>query len=76
MKRQKRNSPERAFGKGYQAGLNGRSKSLCPHESGIPRQQWINGWREARTDQWDGFNRMAQIQKLGSLTYGRVALEA
>jgi ribosome modulation factor len=67
MKRQKRDQTERAFGKGYQAGIAGRSRSLCPHEAGLARQQWINGWREARLDQWDGFNRVAQIQKLSSL---------
>ncbi len=73
MKSQKRDTSQRAYGKGYQAGLSGRSKSLCPHETGIPRQLWINGWREARTDQWDGLNRLAQVQKLGQLTYGKVA---
>lgn len=73
MKRQKRNIIERAFGRGYQAGFNGRSKSSCPHGTGIPRQQWLSGWREARTDQWDGYNRIAQVQKLGNLTYGRIA---
>jgi len=67
MKRQKRNQIERAFGKGYQAGIEGRSKSLCPHESGPARQQWLNGWREAREDQWDGYNRFAQAQKVSSL---------
>ncbi|WP_026287004.1 ribosome modulation factor [Gilvimarinus chinensis] len=70
MKRQKRDHIERAFGKGYQAGIDGRSRSLCPHESGMARQRWMSGWREARTDQWDGFNRMAQVQKLSNLSYG------
>ncbi len=64
MKRQKRDQTERAFVKGYQAGIDGRSKSLCPHESGLSRQQWLNGWRESRTDQWDGYNRLAQVQKI------------
>ena len=44
MKRQKRDQTERAFVKGYQAGIDGRSKSLCPHETGQARQQWLNGW--------------------------------
>jgi ribosome modulation factor len=30
MKRQKRDIDERAFKKGYQAGVSGKSKSLCP----------------------------------------------
>jgi len=67
MKSQKRDQTERAFTKGYQAGIDGRSRSLCPHETGIARQQWLNGWRESRIDQWDGLNRMAQVQKLNNL---------
>jgi len=66
MKRQKRDQTERAFTKGYQAGIEGRSRSLCPHESGLARQQWLNGWRESRVDQWDGLTRMAQVQKLSN----------
>ncbi len=64
MKRQKRDQTERAFTKGYQAGIAGRSRSLCPHENGTARHQWLNGWRESRIDQWDGLNRAAQVQKL------------
>ncbi len=67
MKRQKRNHIERAYGKGYQAGIDGRSRSLCPHESGLARQQWLTGWREAREDHWNGYNRFAQAQKLSNL---------
>jgi ribosome modulation factor len=67
MKRQKRDQTERAFVKGYQAGIDGRSKSLCPHETGQVRHQWLNGWRESRMDQWDGYNRLAQVQKINNL---------
>lgn len=67
MKRQKRNQVERAFSKGYKSGVDGRSRSLCPHESGPGRLEWMNGWREAREDQWAGFNRAAQAQKLCNL---------
>lgn len=67
MKRQKRDQTERAFVKGYQAGIDGRSKSLCPHESGQARQQWLNGWRESRIDQWDGYSRLAQVQKVSNI---------
>jgi ribosome modulation factor len=67
MKRQKRDQTERAFTKGYQAGIEGRSKSLCPHESGQARQQWLNGWRESRMDQWDGYSRLAQVQKVNNI---------
>ncbi len=68
MKRQKRDQTERAFVKGYQAGIDGRSKSLCPHESGEARQQWLNGWRESRTDQWDGYSRLVQVQKVTNIS--------
>ena len=67
MKRQKRDQTERAFVKGYQAGIDGRSKSLCPHETGQARQQWLNGWRESRIDQWDGYSRLAQVQKINNI---------
>ena len=67
MKRQKRDQTERAFVKGYQAGIDGRSKSLCPHETGQARQQWLNGWRESRMDQWDGYSRLAQVQKVNNI---------
>lgn len=67
MKRQKRDQTERAFVKGYQAGIEGRSKSLCPHETGQARQQWLNGWRESRIDQWDGYSRLAQVQKVSNI---------
>ena len=67
MKRQKRDQTERAFVKGYQAGIDGRSKSLCPHETGQARQQWLNGWRESRIDQWDGYSRLAQVQKVSNI---------
>ena len=67
MKRQKRDQTERAFAKGYQAGIQGKSRSICPHETGTARQQWLNGWRESRVDQWDGLNIMAQVQKLQNL---------
>ena len=67
MKRQKRNQPERAYSRGYQVGVDGRSRYLCPHDSGTTRQNWLNGWREGREDHWSGFNRAAQAQKLGNL---------
>jgi ribosome modulation factor len=67
MKRQKRDQTERAFVKGYQAGIDGRSKSLCPHETGQARQQWLSGWRESRIDQWDGYSRLAQVQKVNNI---------
>lgn len=66
MKSQKRNHADRAYGKGYQAGISGRSRDLCPHEGGVARHEWISGWREGREDHWSGFNRAAQAQKLSN----------
>ncbi len=67
MKTQKRTHMERAFSKGYQAGIEGRSRSICPHETSIARQTWLTGWREGRQDHWSGYNRAAQAQKLSNL---------
>jgi len=68
MRRQKRDSSQRAFIKGYQAGFNGRNKSTCPHsdETAIA-QDWCNGWREGREDNWDGYNEQACQQKVINL---------
>jgi len=66
MKTQKRNQIERAFSKGYQIGIAGRSRNLCPHDNGSPRQTWMTGWREGREDHWDGYNRAAQAQKISN----------
>ena len=41
MKRQKR---------GYQAGIAGRSKEMCPYQTLNQRSQWLGGWREAMAD--------------------------
>ncbi len=64
MRRQKRDLSERAFQRGYQAGSGGRNKEACPHEAGDNRQQWLSGWREGRTDQWDGYTGVSGIHKM------------
>jgi len=65
MKRQKRNPSAKAFSRGYMAGVAGRSRSLCPHANdGDARHEWLTGWREGREDHWNGFNTLAQVQKL------------
>lgn len=64
MKRQKRDMAERAFQRGYQAGIKGRRKDACPYDTGETRQQWMTGWREGRTDQWDGFTGVSGIHKM------------
>jgi ribosome modulation factor len=54
MKRQKRDKAERAFSKGYQAGIGGRSKEICPYETSELKSDWLGGWREAMTDRQKG----------------------
>ncbi len=49
MRRQKRDRLERAYHKGYQIGIAGRSKELCPHQGLNTRENWLTGWREGRT---------------------------
>ena len=68
MRRQKRDLSHRAFVRGYQAGFDMKTKSLCPYqadsESGL---EWLRGWREGREDQWQGFNAQACQQKVSAL---------
>jgi ribosome modulation factor len=63
MKRQKRDKSERAFVRGYQLGFSGKSRDLCPHDSEGLRQSWLSGWREGRTDQWEGSVGMSALQR-------------
>ena len=51
MKKHKRNPEHRCFVKGYQAAIQGRSLSGCPHqENSLMSFHWSRGWREARED--------------------------
>lgn len=56
MKRQKRDKLSRAHSKGYQAGIAGRSKELCPFQASEARSEWLGGWREAIGDRSLGLN--------------------
>ncbi len=47
MKRQKRDRLSRAQQRGYQAGMAGRSKEMCPYQTLNQRSHWLGGWREA-----------------------------
>ncbi|MEP5567578.1 MAG: ribosome modulation factor [Halioglobus sp.] len=67
MRRQKRDMNTRAFDKGYQAGISGRSQDFCPHENDAHRQNWISGWREGRCDQWDGLTGISGVHKIRAL---------
>jgi len=68
MRRQKRNVEQRAFNKGYQAGVSGKSKSLCPNTSAEAQQNWMNGWREGREDNWNGLTGVSGIHKLPGIS--------
>lgn len=64
MKRQKRDMGNRAFDRGYQAGISGRSMDLCPHENEQQRMNWLSGWREGRSDQWDGMTGVSGVHRI------------
>jgi len=54
MKRQKRDKQSRAHSQGYQAGVSGRSKEICPYHTTETKSEWLGGWREAMTDRQQG----------------------
>lgn len=57
MKRCKRNSLPRVFTKGYLAGSSNRSRTVCPYQPDTENgQNWLRGWREGRSDQYDGYS--------------------
>ncbi|WBE24457.1 ribosome modulation factor [Denitrificimonas caeni] len=67
MRRLKRDPLERAFLRGYQHGVTGKSRELCPFNLISARQAWLNGWREGRADNWDGYRGTAGIHRLNEL---------
>lgn len=67
MKRQKRDRSSRAFTRGYQAGVNGRSKDSCPFSEAMSKQNWLSGWREGRTDNWAGLTGVSGVHKIANL---------
>lgn len=54
MKRQKRDRVERAYTKGYLAGIKGRNKQECPHQALEARYNWQSGWHEGHNDLIEG----------------------
>jgi ribosome modulation factor len=64
MKRQKRDMNTRAYDRGYQAGVTGRSSEQCPHAEAEQRQNWMSGWREGRSDHWDGLTGVSGVHKI------------
>ena len=68
MKRQKRDMSARAFKKGYMAGMAGKTKDACPVDNPDTRHEWLSGWREGRSDNWDGLIGVSGIHKLPNIT--------
>ena len=66
MKKQKRDVRERAFARGYRAGLERRSKDLAPL-GGTQRDAWLAGWRSGRSDNWDGYTGVSGIHRLAAV---------
>ncbi len=64
MKRQKRDMYARAFKRGYQAGVSGKSKDSCPLDHPEFRHEWLSGWREGRTDNWEGMTGVSGIHRI------------
>lgn len=61
MKRHKRDLTARAFNKGYRVGLLGKSLNLCPTTTSDNRHQWLMGWRQGRSDYWDGYQGISSL---------------
>jgi len=68
MRTQKRDIDQRTFNKGYQAGVTGKSKSSCPNTTSTAQQNWLNGWREGREDNWDGLTGVSGIHKIPGIS--------
>ena len=68
MKKHKRDPEHRSYVKGYQAAIQGRSLSVCPHqENTTVAYHWSRGWRAGRKDGWSGYNTTACQHKAGNL---------
>ena len=72
MKRQKRNPMDKAYQRGFLAGLEGRSKTLCPKAEGAEHQEWMNGWRAGREDMWSGYHGASAVHKVNRVVYHQI----
>jgi ribosome modulation factor len=67
MKKHKRDVSNRHFDRGYMAGNQGKSRDDCPHSQQNHREQWLAGWRDGRTDYWDGVTGSATLPRMHSI---------
>ncbi len=63
MKKQKRDLQERAYTRGYRAGIERKSKDLAPPDGAL-RDAWLAGWRSGRADHWDGYTGVSGIHRM------------
>ncbi|MDH2435156.1 ribosome modulation factor [Pokkaliibacter plantistimulans] len=63
MKRQKRDTSNRMFSRGYQAGLAGKSRDICQFTKLDQRANWMTGWRAGREDYWNGMEGVSAIHR-------------
>lgn len=59
-KRQKRGRLERAHAKGYLAGINGKSKEMCPWQTIDASSYWLAGGKPWRTAQYPQHKRLIE----------------
>ncbi|MEH6551097.1 MAG: ribosome modulation factor [Pseudomonadales bacterium] len=64
MKRHKRDMNQRAYQRGYHAGLCGKDREACPHENMAQREQWLGGWLEGRDAQWSAMTGISGLSEL------------
>lgn len=68
MKKQKRDLHQRAYVRGYRAGMAGRSKGLSEQCHSTARPDWLAGWREGREDMWNGLTPVDGTYKAASFS--------
>lgn len=61
MKTHKREKNNSAYVHGFVSGVRGHSLEICPYVSDINlRAAWLGGWREGRTQHFEGFTGITQ----------------
>lgn len=69
LKRHKRDKSDRAFNKGYQVGLSGRSRDICPHNELELRQSWLGGWREGWVANLEGMTGISNLHRMTNFSH-------